>query len=66
MNAGRSELRQAYRISVGIGEATSQVNSMELLKALVIDPLEAVVQHDRQKAEAKLNEDRQTRDGVHA
>lgn len=64
MNAGRSELRQAFRISVGIGEATSNINSIELLNALVLDPLEAQAQHERQKAEAKINEQRQLQQGA--
>jgi len=63
LNLYRSELRQASRIARGIGEAFSKVNSLEMLSALVLDPLEAKFAKERQEAMAKCDDERAAAQG---
>lgn len=58
LNGSRCDLRESARIAKGIHEAFSEVNSLELLKSLVVDPLQAEFVRQQQQAEEKLNADR--------
>lgn len=55
LNLDRSELRQASRTAVGIREAFSEVNSEAMLSAVLIDPVKAMFERERQQALAELN-----------
>ncbi len=55
LNADRAELRQSARVTVGVGEAFAEVMSAEMLGALFIDPIEAMVESERRQKMAERN-----------
>ena len=59
----RSDLRQASRVATGISEAFSKVNSPQMLAAMVLDPVKAAVERERQMAEVQLDAEREAAEG---